>query len=468
VSSTDDRHRPRYHLLPPTGWMNDPNGVAQWQGRYHVFYQHNPLAPRWAPPHWGHAVSDDLVHWQHLPLALTPDMPPEDDGGCWSGSLVDDGGVPTILYTGARGEEQTTCVATGSADLRDWRKHSGNPLARVPAALRGHTLEAFRDPFVWREDGAWYALIGSSVGGVGQVLLYGSRDLRSWQYLHPFVPEHADGVCDDTGQIWECPNFFSLGDRHVLMVSRWQGTALTYPNALIGSYADRRFHPSRRERLDWGYRCYYAPLSLLDDRGRRLMWGWLQEQRNVERANGSWAGVASLPRALTLEDGVVRQRFVPELEALRVEGMRLEDAAVAGVRELDLSGPALELRLTLTRGAAASSGLRLRHSASEYTDVTVAWESGRLMVDTRQAKGAHATDYAVDTAPLAGDGATLQRVGLHVYLDHSVLELIADERQALSTRVYPSGPELHAVELVADGGVGHVERLEGWRLGAIW
>ena len=468
MSGAHDRHRPRYHLLPPTGWMNDPNGVVQWQGRYHVFYQHNPLAPRWAPPHWGHAVSDDLVHWQHLPVALTPEMPPIDGDGCWSGCLVDDGGTPTILYTGVRAGEQTTCLATGSADLVRWRKDPANPVARVPGTLAAHALEAYRDPYAWREDDAWYALVGTSVGGAGQALLYRSPDLRSWEYLHPFVPAHADGVCDDTGQIWECPNFFAMDGEHVLLVSRWQGTALTYPNALVGGYADRRFRPCRRERLDWGYRCFYAPLSLRDDRGRRLMWGWLQEQRHVERANGRWAGAASLPRALSLEDGVVHQRFVPELEALRGEAVRLDDVAVSGVRTLDLSGPALELRLTFTRGAAATSGLRLRHSPSEHTDVTVAWEAGRLMVDTRHAKGDHGTDYAVDTVPLAREGAPLQRVALHVYLDHSVLELIVDDRYALSTRVYPSGPELHALELVAHGGVAHVERVEGWQLRAIW
>jgi len=468
VSGAHDRHRPRYHLLPPTGWMNDPNGVVQWQGRYHVFYQHNPVAPRWAPPHWGHAVSDDLVHWQHLPVALTPEMSPADADGCWSGCFVDDGGTPTILYTGVRAGEQATCLATGSADLVHWRKDPTNPVSRVPGTLAAHALEAYRDPYAWREDDGWYALVGTSLGGVGQALLYRSPDLRRWEYLHPFVPAHADGVCDDTGQIWECPNFFALDGEHVLLVSRWQGTALTYPNALVGRYAERRFHPGSRQRLDWGYRCFYAPLSLLDDRGRRLVWGWLQEQRHVERANGHWAGAASLPRTLTLEDGVLRQRFVPELETLRGAGVRLDDAPVHGVQPLDLGGPALELRLTLSRGSAAMAGVRLRHAPGEHTDVVVAWEAGRLMVDTRRAKGPHGTDYAVDTLPLVRGGAALERVSLHVYLDHSVLELIVDERHALTTRVYPSGPPLDEVALVANGGTATVETLEAWQLGAIW
>jgi beta-fructofuranosidase len=465
---TDERHAPQYHLRPSSGWMNDPNGVIQWRGRYHVFYQHNPVRPSWGPPHWGHAVSDDLVHWEHLPIALAPDMQPADSDGCWSGCLVDDDGTPSILYTGVNGGAQCTCLATGSADLVTWRKDAANPIARVPEGLAAHTLEAFRDPYVWRDDGDWYALVGTSVGGVGQALLYRSQDLRAWEYLHPLVPAHADEICNDSGQIWECPNLFELDGEHVLLVSRWHGTALTYPNAFVGRYEEGRFHPHRRQRLDWGYRCYYAPLSLIDDRGRRIVWAWLQEQRHAERTEASWAGVASLPRQLTLERGVLRQRFVPELEALRGERVRLDETEVGGARRLDLGGPLLELRATLARGSAAVSGLRLRHTPSEHTDVLVAWDAGRLLVDTRHAKGEHATDYAVDTAPIKADGERLEHVDLHLYLDHSVLELIVDDRHALSTRVYPSGPELDAVELVAHGGVARIERLEAWRLRSIW
>lgn len=96
--SARDPHRPQYHFLPPSGWMNDPNGLIQWDGRYHLFYQFNPHRAQWGSPHWGHAASDDLVRWQDYPPALTPDMPPVDDGGCWSGSAVNDHGTPTLIY----------------------------------------------------------------------------------------------------------------------------------------------------------------------------------------------------------------------------------------------------------------------------------------------------------------------------------------------------------------------------------
>src|SRR6266566_4042767 len=109
------QHRPCYHYLPPANWMNDPNGLIQWKGEYHMFYQYNPAAPVHNKIHWGHAKSTDLVHWTDLPVALAPVPGSYDEDGCFSGCAVDHAGVPTIIYTGVRGKKQLPCVAT-SAD----------------------------------------------------------------------------------------------------------------------------------------------------------------------------------------------------------------------------------------------------------------------------------------------------------------------------------------------------------------
>src|SRR5438067_1299485 len=114
-----DHHRPRYHFLPPSNWMNDPNGVIQWQGKYHLFYQHNPFGPLWSTMHWGHAVSEDLIHWTDLPIALAPTPGGPDEAGCFSGCAVKNGNVPALVYTGTRGEKhniQTQCLATSHDD----------------------------------------------------------------------------------------------------------------------------------------------------------------------------------------------------------------------------------------------------------------------------------------------------------------------------------------------------------------
>ena len=127
-----DPHRPVTHFLPPANWMNDPNGLIRWAGRYHLFYQHNPNAPVWGHIHWGHAVSDDLMHWRDLPLALAPTPGSYDADGCWSGCTVDDGGTPTLVYTARRGRRESICLARGGPDLVDWTKTPDNPVIPGP------------------------------------------------------------------------------------------------------------------------------------------------------------------------------------------------------------------------------------------------------------------------------------------------------------------------------------------------
>ena len=169
LPSTRDRHRPSYHFLPPANWMNDPNGFIQWGSTYHLFYQYNPAAAVHDSIHWGHAASEDLVHWRHLPIALTPTPGGPDADGCWSGSAVDDDGTPTIIYTGASGQHQRACLATGSDDLVTWQKYPGNPI--IPEPPSNLELVAYRDHCVWREADTWYQVMGAGIAGVGGAAL---------------------------------------------------------------------------------------------------------------------------------------------------------------------------------------------------------------------------------------------------------------------------------------------------------
>ena len=462
-----DPHRPRYHFLPPDGWTNDPNGVIQWEGTYHLFYQHNPHGPFWDTIHWGHAVSSDLVHWEDLPVALTPSRGGPDKDGCFSGCAVDDNGVPTLLYTGFADAKQTQCLATSHDGLLTWEKFGGNPvLATPPEGVR--PLD-FRDPWVWREGDAWYMVLvsglKSSSGGVA--LLYRSADLRTWEAL----PHLLTGEVETTGEVWECPNFFPLGDKHVLIVSVWPKHSVHY---FVGAFADGRFSPETHGVLDPDG-SFYAPLTMRetgqemgqDEKGRRLMWGWLDEQRSrdAQRAAG-WAGVISLPRVLSLgEDGGLLTDFVPELRSLRRERVRVDALEVAGTVDVDIKGPALELRLTIERGDASHSGLLLARSpdGEEETRVYVDWTAGRLIIDRERSSLLKDVERRAQSGPLdAGD--TLE---LHLYLDGSVLELVANQQLVLSSRIYPSRPESLGVGLFAQVGRSTF-KLEAWRLASIW
>src|SRR5512132_2690246 len=206
-----DRHRPRYHFVSPAGWLNDPNGLCQWDGTYHLFYQYNPEAPAHHRIHWGHATSRDLVTWTDEPLALVPDEDGPDRDGCWSGVLVNDGGVPTIIYSGRHGDRELPCVAMGSADLRTWGKDPGNPV--VASTPPGLELTAYRDHCVWREGDRWRQLVGAGIAGHGgTALVYESPDLRDWTYVGPLhVGDAKTGQVGDpdwTGTMWECVDLF--------------------------------------------------------------------------------------------------------------------------------------------------------------------------------------------------------------------------------------------------------------------
>jgi beta-fructofuranosidase len=254
-----DPQRPRYHFLPAANWMNDPNGPMEWKDGYHLFYQYNPNGAFWGTMHWGHARSKDLVHWEHLPIALAPTPGGPDKDGVFSGSAFVNQGVPTLVYTGVNPEGQ--CLAR-SQDMIRWDKFGGNPVvAAPPPSLK---VTGFRDPSVWREGDTWLMAIGAGFRGKGgAVLLYGSRDAVHWDYLHTlcegpaFVSEPLkDWPAGDpvaAGEMWERPDFFPLGDKHALLVST-QGFVFY----LIGSYRDRKFHPEVQGRADMGGRLYAA------------------------------------------------------------------------------------------------------------------------------------------------------------------------------------------------------------------
>jgi beta-fructofuranosidase len=452
---SSDPHRPRFHFLPPNNWMNDPNGLIHWQGQYHMFYQHNPNNPFWGDIHWGHAVSSDLVHWKDLEPALTPDMPPDDDGGCWSGCTVNDNCVPTFFYTGIKNGEQTTCMATSDNNLLVWQKDKANPILRAPQ-LPGFRLTDYRDPYVWREGDVWYQVISMTIHGRGQVLLYRSRDLRDWKYLHPLIPDDVRENIKDEADIWECPNFFALGDKWVLIVSVWKNHTLLYPLAMISTFKDLRFYPEHQQRVDWGMNCFYAPLAFKDEQDRRLMFGWLQEQRSKEeQIKAGWSGVMSLPRVLTIENGRLRTDFAPELQSLRKEKVELVDVALNGSRVIEgVKGDRLELKLSLERGDATCSGITLRHSDTEVTHISVDWRVKELALES-----------AIGLYQRTLEGLE-NVVDLHVFVDVSVVEVLANREVVMTCRVYPKQIG-GTVELFSEGET-RVEEMKAWGLEPIY
>ena len=344
---------PALHGRPPRGWLNDPNGCAYVDGRYHVFFQYNPYAPVHERIMWGHASSADLLVWQPEPIALRPRAGGPDSHGCWSGCLVLDSGVPTAVYSGvhAAGRLADVLLARGSADLRRWRQES-RPVAPPPADPR---IAELRDPFVLRIDGRRFAVQGAgAIGGPPQVLLYDCADLTRWVPLGPLLTG-ADPVAAEiaAADVWECPNLVRIDGRWVLVVSLWRhradgGSPLSGVRYLIGDLVPGehgpRFAPESGGELDLGD-CFYAPQVLLAD-DRVLMWGWAKEDGRPapDVAAAGWSGSLTFARELAVRGNALVSRLVPELVGLRDGPVREVEAGG------ELRGPAFEVELPARTG----------------------------------------------------------------------------------------------------------------------
>ena len=460
-----DPQRPRYHLMPPANWMNDPNGPIFWKGQYHMFYQHNPNGAFPENMHWGHAVSPDLVHWKHLPIALAPTPGGPDKDGCWSGCAVVDRGVPTLVYTGVF--PQVQCLARSEDDMLTWRKFAGNPMVAAPP--QGMEATGFRDPCVWREAEEWVLAIGSGIKGQGgMVLLYRSKDLIQWDYLHLLCKGRKEELLpgDDpvsTGEMWECPDFFPLADKHALVVST-QGSVVYS----LGAYVNRYFRPELQGKADLGD-SYYAARSMVDEKGRRILWGWIREGRSdaAQRAAG-WAGVMSLPRVLALDrNQALGMAPAPEIEALRGKPQHFENLPVVpgslslwkGVR-----GDSLEIHAEFEPGASEAVGLIVRSTpdGKEQTSITYNRSSGQLLVERDRSSLSLDVDRSAQGGPFVlGEGETLK---LRVFLDASVIEIFANHRACLTSRIYPSRPDSLGLGTLARGDKARLKTLDVWEM----
>jgi beta-fructofuranosidase len=460
-----DRLRPQYHLLPSRNWMNDPNGPIYFAGRYHMFHQYNPRGATWGNMHWAHDSSPDLIHWQHEPIALAPTPGGPDSDGVFSGSAVVDQGKVAVIYTGvappSSGDatlrdgvhtwRETQCLAVAQdEDLRIWKKIPEPVIAVPPPGLE---VTGFRDPALWRERDEWMLILGSGVRGKGgMILLYTSSDLRRWTYLHPLIEGEASKMTSvnpvDTGEMWECPDFFPLGDKHVLLIStigkvRWK----------VGTYSNQRFTPEKEGVVDWG--SYYAAKTMLDAKGRRILWGWVPEARpDADLIAAGWAGAMSLPRVLSLNSqNELQTGVVDEIKTLRTDQVGMLKGAnsssnyqhaLNGVRLHDL---AAEIEMQLQTGT-DDCALRLYSDSGDFASISCQNQTG-------------SRELRVNKLSVPVSGSPAPPLSLHMFLDGSVLEVFANGTASLTARVYrvPSGP----LRLKLDGNA-KLLSLNAWQL----
>jgi len=472
-----DPYRPAYHFLAPGNWMNDPNGAIFWQGMYHLFYQYNPNGAFHGTIHWGHAVSDDLVHWRDLPIALAPTPGGPDRDGCFSGGAFHDGAAARVIYFGV---PDGNCLATSHDDLLlHWEKHPHNPV--IPTPAEGQAEWRAYDPCGWKEGDTYYSLSGSQIGDDRKMLgvsrdvafLFRSDDAAHWEYV---------GQLYEPGEESDCavPDFFPLGGKQVLLFASHTRGAQYY----VGTYADHRFVRERHGRINFttsgsiggllSSGDAIAPISWEDPRGRRVMIAWIAEGRTRERQMASgWAGTMSLPRVLSVTpEGDLGFTPLPELQTLRRDDRAVGNLGIgpdASVPLRDVRGECVELLATLDPGDAEHVGLKVRCSpdGEEQTRVVYSRASRSLTLDTsRSSLSSDALGRADQTTPLTlADNAPLE---LHIFLDRSVVEVFANSRQVLTKRIYPSRPDSRGIECFALGGCATLRSLHAWEITPIW
>lgn len=461
-----DHLRPRYHVFAERGWLNDPNGLIKLDGRYHLFFQHNPDEALWGNIHWGHVSGSDLVHWTHEPIALFPESSGPDAGGCWSGSAILGPEGPLVFYTGRDGDRESICIARGDSDLRGFRKDLANPVLRPPAT---QAVSDFRDPRVWRDGDGWRMIVGAGLeDGRGSILQYHSSDLYRWEAMGPII----EGEYAGTAEAWECPDLFAVDGRHSLIYSVTPGEAST--RYATGGWDGHTFEVELDGYLDLGP-YYYAAQTLADDGGRRLVWGWLREGRTVKaQQTAGWSGALSLPRVLSVDPfGRLLSHPVPELDGLRGLGHRLANVGLSAGETCRLEpdvGHAWEGRVRFS--AEIGGCLRLVLCASddgrEQTVVDFDVEARRVTLDRTISSLSGESDrdrrtFELGEHPGAGRTSAADIEEIHVFVDGSIVELFIDG-SSITTRVYPNDPESTGVYLQATNGNVMVHSVEYWSL----
>ncbi|OKP89846.1 PfkB family carbohydrate kinase [Paenibacillus sp. P32E] len=476
----DERFRPGFHFSPPSNWANDPNGLVYYEGSYHLFYQYHPYSNKWGPMHWGHAISEDLVHWQHEPIALFPD----EHGAIFSGCCVVDWNNSSGLFEDSHGliaifthadtspvtgqPRQRQSLAYSSDKGQTWKKYAGNPV------LAEEDIVDFRDPKVfWHPQSKRWVMV--LVAG-DRAKFYGSENLREWSLTGEFGKEEGshDGV-------WECPDLFELPiddtglSKWVLLISIGdhpscpEGSRTQY---FIGEFDGNTFindNPADHILwLDYG-RDNYAGVTWSDipeQDGRRVIIGWMSNWKYAnETPTGSWRGAMTLPRVLSLtkQSGNVSLSQMPvrEIEQLRKESMGWKGITVTSASSFiqKMNEDLLEIEADIDISSGAEVHIRLKSSGR--SEIVIGYDPVQqwLFID-RSNSGV--TDFHPAFANKHGARRVSKngKIKLQIWLDRNAVEVYADHGLVtLTDQIFPDAP-IEKVEVSTQSGQAVLDSLQ--------
>ena len=512
-TTNTDYYRPSYHFTPLYGWMNDPNGMVYKDGEYHLYFQYNPYGSKWGNMHWGHAVSKDLVHWEHLDPAIARDPV----GHIFSGSSVIDkkntagfgkDAIIAIYTNNSVNHDEVQCIAYSNDNGRTFTKYEGNP---VLTPFDG--LKDFRDPKVfWYEKGkCWYMIVSADK----EMRLYKSKNLKKWNYVSAFGKGIGQQPCQ-----YECPDFFQLpvnGDKKKM---KWVMTMNINPGCwfggsateyFVGDFDGKKFTcPDANEVkwLDWG-KDHYATVTFSNTGDRVLGITWMS---NWQYANltpfKQNRGANGLPRELKLYEKngkyYISEDVAPEVYALRKDTKNVADASFAGEKMLagvaaNMEG-AFEIEADVTPDANGIAGIEISNNKRERTLIYFDMKQGKVVMDRTESGltdfGKQAVPHDIELAwdkQLAAEGKQPARITnsinykndfalatwaplslcedgkktyhVDIFVDKSSVELFVDGgRIAMTNLVFPVAP-YENVKLYTQGGKAEFKNLKVHKLG---
>ncbi|MBP1971382.1 beta-fructofuranosidase [Virgibacillus natechei] len=456
-----DPYRLRYHIMPPVGLLNDPNGFVFYKGQYHVFYQWNPFEPEHGAKFWGHYISDDLISWKEAPVALAPDMW-YDKNGCYSGSAVVFNDRLYVFYTGNVKDEEGhrksyQCLAISDDGIHFEKK---GPVIHVPEGYTAH----FRDPKVFYETDKWYMVIGAQTEKIqGAVVVYTSSDLETWHFQGPLI-ESGDASLEAFGYMWECPDLFTLDGKDILVVCP-QGLSANgyvfnniYQSGYFAGSVDYEaisFNHDSFVELDRGFD-FYAPQTMEDEIGRRILIGWMgnaEETVIQPTVKHEWIHALTIPRELEWKNDKLLQRPVGELYSLRSDEIRFEDVTIEDNMELpEIYGNVFELELTVND-----------LNADRFT-VGIG-EASRIVYDTKTKV------FTFERASLDGTEEVERRhcqlehvAAIRIFKDTSSVEIFVNGGEEVFTSRVFDHPEAEGITFSAYNGTVQLD-VAKWNLG---
>lgn len=472
-----DPHHPLYHFTSPENRLNDPNGLSFWNGKWHMFYQGYP--PEHPRQHWGHAVSDDLIHWRDLPYAIHPGP----EKACFSGSIfIDDNPKRAIAIY--HGTEVGTMVATSSDPLLlNWTKVTGQAVIPFPKPGEPKPEYNIFDPCIWKKGDWYYALTAGPKGGKQSrsMYLHRSKDLANWEHLQEFLENDRFGLVGDDGA---CPYFWPIGDKYILA----HFSHMSGGKYMIGDYDTKRdkFVVTDGGQFNFGAAVpsgLHAPSTYPDGKGGVVVIFNVNEGKPTK----GWNRMMSLPRTLTLRrDSVFNPLNIEpagDVESLRGEHVRVDAMNLPANKEVVLEqvkGNAMELVAEIAPLSGQTIELNVMRSADgeEVTRIQCFRDRGMRIVSLK----ASPTVVSVDSSRSTTAGDVLVRppesaqvemapdepLKLRVFIDRSIVEVFINGRQCVTARVYPDRRDSVGVSLRAQGKDAQLRSLGAWQMKSIY